>query len=158
MWDDCILHGVPTCKKKMLGIWLFCCTGKNNWSAECKVASLAPDPNPIKASKKISNVIRAMIESLQLHFPCSLACSEFPVGPVVTSRNFCTLALWETGIYWFKGFPVIAHAPNHYKTHVVVVETLMGRVAGGPEHPQCSQMSQVGPWCYFLESAYLVCW
>lgn len=148
-------------QKKMFVIWLFCCADRSNRSGECKVASLAPDPNPIKASKKISNVIRAMMGSLQLHFPralaASIACSEFPVGSVITSRNFCTLALWETGVYWFKGFPVIAPAPDHYKTRVAAVEMLMGRAAGGPENPQCSQMNQVGPWCCYLKSAYLVC-
>lgn len=131
-------------QKPMLGIWLFCRSG------ECKVASFAPDPNPIKASKKISYVIRAMMVSLQLHFPCSLAasiaCSVLPVGSVIPSRKFCTLAHWETGVYWFKGFPVIAPAPDHYKTCVAVVEMLMGRAARGPKHPQCSQTSQWGPW------------
>lgn len=54
-------------QKRMLGIWLFCFAGRSNRSGEYKVASFAPDPNPIKASKKISNVIRAM-----MHFHCSL--------------------------------------------------------------------------------------
>lgn len=104
-------------QKQTLGIWLFCCAGRSSRSGECKVASFAPDPNPIKGSKKISNVIRAMMGSLQLHFPCSLAagiaCSGFPVGSVITSRKFCTTAHQETGAYWFKGFPVIAPAPDH---------------------------------------------
>lgn len=74
-------------EKKMLGIWLFCCAGRSNRSGECKVASLAPDPNPVKASKKISNVIRAMMGSLQLRFPCSLAASIACSVPSGISHN-----------------------------------------------------------------------
>lgn len=121
-------------QEQMPGLWLFCCAGRSNRSGQCKVASFAPHPNPIKASKKISNVIRAMMGSLQPHFPCPLAagtaCSVFPVGSVITSRKFCTLAHQETGAYWFKGFPVIVPAPDHCTARVAGVEMLRGELQG----------------------------